>query len=61
MRTVKVSSARTASSSVMRLRVRVSGFIVVSQSSCGSISPRPLKREMSIFALGLSPRISALT
>ena len=59
MSTVNTSSACTASSSVICLSVRVSGFMVVSQSSCGSISPRPLKRLMSIFAFGLSPRISA--
>ena len=59
MRTVKVWSARTASSSSMRLRVRRSGSMVVSHSSWGFISPRPLNREMSTLALGLSPRSSA--
>ena len=61
MRMVKVSSAATASSRVMRRNVRFSGSMVVSQSSWGFISPRPLKREMSIFTLGFPPRISALT
>ena len=31
----------------MRTRRRASGFIVVSQSCSGLISPRPLKREIS--------------
>ena len=35
--------------------------MVVSQSSWASISPRPLKRLISTFAVGLSPRSSALT
>src|SRR5439155_24784189 len=34
-------------SSCMRMSRRVSGFIVVSQSCSGLISPRPLKREIS--------------
>ena len=58
---VKVSSARTASSSSMRRRVRRSGSIVVSHSSWASISPKPLKRLISTLALGLSPRNSAET
>src|SRR5688572_10264248 len=42
MSTVNISSAPTASSIVTFRRVRVSGFIVVSQSCSGFISPRPL-------------------
>ena len=58
---VNVSSAFTASSRVIRRSVRFSGSMVVSHSSWGFISPRPLKREMSTFTLGLPPRISADT
>jgi len=39
---VKISSAPTASSIVTLRRVRLSGFMVVSQSCSGFISPRPL-------------------
>ena len=39
---VKISSASTASSISTRSSVRVSGFIVVSQSCSAFISPRPL-------------------
>ena len=56
--TVKISSARRASSKVMRRRERFSGSIVVSHSSWGSISPRPLNRLISTLAL-LLPRSSA--
>src|SRR5262249_35660262 len=42
MSLVKISSAPTASSMVTRRRVRVSGFMVVSQSCSGFISPSPL-------------------
>src|SRR5262249_5130065 len=42
MSTVNISSAPTASSMVTLSRVRVSGFMVVSQSCSGFISPRPL-------------------
>ena len=59
MRTVNVASAFTASSSVMRRRVRVVGSMVVSHSSWASISPRPLNRLMLMVTLGLPPRISA--
>jgi hypothetical protein len=42
MRMVKVSSASAASSMVTLWRVRVSGFMVVSHSCSGFISPKPL-------------------
>jgi hypothetical protein len=41
MSMVKVLLAVTASSTVSRLRRRSSGFIVVSHSCCGIISPSP--------------------
>src|ERR1700692_1175484 len=43
---VKISSAATASSSFTWRSVRVSAFMVVSQSCSAFISPRPLKRVM---------------
>src|SRR5262249_35763817 len=43
---VKISSAATASSSFTCNRVRVSAFIVVSQSCSAFISPSPLNRVM---------------
>ena len=61
MSTVNISSAFSASLRVIRRRVRFSGSMVVSHSSWGSISPRPLKREMSTFALGLSALSWALS
>ena len=45
----KISSAIAASSTVTCNSVRVAGFIVVSPSSCQSISPRPLNRLTSIL------------
>ena len=48
----KTWSAATASSRVIRRRVRFSGSMVVSQSSWASISPKPLKRLISTFTLG---------
>src|SRR5579872_7327810 len=46
IRVVKMFSAATTSSSFTCNRVRVSAFMVVSQSCSGFISPRPLKRVM---------------
>ena len=43
-RTVNILSAAVASSMVTIFMRRVSGFIVVSQSCFGIISPRPLNR-----------------
>src|SRR5262249_52208146 len=49
IRIENIRSADAASSSVTCLKTRVSGFIVVSQSCSGFISPRPLKRPASNF------------
>src|SRR6266849_7153267 len=46
IRVVKISSAATASSSFTWSKVRVSAFMVVSQSCSAFISPRPLNRVM---------------
>ena len=46
---VKMASASAASSTSARSSVRVSGFIVVSQSWSAFISPRPLKRWTVTF------------
>jgi len=42
IRMLKSSSALTASSTSTRLMIRFSGFMVVSQSCSGFISPSPL-------------------
>ena len=44
MSRVNISSASTASVSSTRNNLRVSGDMVVSKSSFGFISPKPLKR-----------------
>ena len=53
MRIEKSRSAVVASSMSTRSSVRVSGFMVVSQSCWASISPRPLNRCGSSFLFAL--------
>ena len=58
MSMLKIWSARTLSSTWHCLRNRVFGFMVVSFSCYGDISPRPLNRVIATFFLS---SISAMT